>query len=290
MKQVFSRLAEKADDLLRHRSVLGRHQWLRNLLRAPYHKFMNLSGQGFRLQLGGCIPVRVPAEYASKLMEEYEREEFQQIRAWCDRVAGGLFVDVGCSIGYMSCAALHASPSATVVAIDSDASSLKCAERVCCHADRSRLHFLRGMVVADGARAATWPDVERETAQLLRAKKGGEAGSHRYVTLDDTEAAQNVPRYTLDELFAAEIGTRREMLVKCDVEGAEYEVLKGASRLLQACRPTILLSVHPYFLPKLGATVDDVRRLLDAHGYTVKWLAKDHDEHWLCTPTSPPPA
>ena len=283
MKQIFSSLAGRLDDLIRHKSVLGRHQWLRDLLRKPYYRLVNFHGQGLRLNLGGCVPVRVPPEYASKLMEEYEREEFAQINEWCKKNPGGLFVDVGCSIGYMSCAALHASPTVEVVAIDSDVSSLKCAEKVCTYADKTRLHLLRGMISAQSPRADGWKTIAGETAELLNSTGGGNPGSHHYVTLDDTNAAKNVPQFRLDDLLASEISSRRVMLVKCDVEGAELEVLKGASRLMAECRPPVLLSVHPYFLPKLGATPDDVRKLLADCGYTVTWLAKDHDEHWLCT-------
>lgn len=284
MKQLFSRVAEGVDNLIRHRSLLGRHQWLRDLLREPYYRLINLHGRGLRLNLGGCVPVRVPPEYASKWMEAYECEEFEQIKAWCGSGEGGVFIDVGCSIGYMSCAALHASPSVEVVAIDADASSLKCAERVCAYTDRTRLHLLRGMIATGSGRDARWQEIEKETGDLLQSLHGGKPGSHRYVTLDDKSAALGVPQFSLDELFSREIDARRRMLVKCDVEGAELEVLKGAARLMEAARVPILLSVHPYFLPRMGASVDDVRRLLDQRGYEVKWLAKDHDEHWLCTP------
>jgi hypothetical protein len=76
------------------------------------------------------------------------------------------------------------------------------------------------------------------------------------------------------------------MLIKIDVEGAELVVLRGASRLLLHHRPTLMLSVHPQFLPSFQHSPDDVANFLREHGYEWSLLNTDHEEHWWCEPTS----
>jgi hypothetical protein len=101
-----------------------------------------------------------------------------------------------------------------------------------------------------------------------------------YICLGD-EKAKMVRHTTLDDLFG-EISA--DMIIKCDVEGAELHVLRGASRLIESRRPAILISVHPGLLPRFGHTPQMLRaHLVDRH-YRIELLAVDHEEHWFCTP------
>jgi FkbM family methyltransferase len=71
---------------------------------------------------------------------------------------------------------------------------------------------------------------------------------------------------TLDT-YCAETRTRPN-LVKIDVEGAEGLVLQGARKLLSESRPTLILAVHPFWLPR-GQLPSQIRELLAAQGYAV---------------------
>jgi FkbM family methyltransferase len=278
------RLFECVDDTLRHRALLGRHDWLRAILRKPYHALLHLNRRGYTLNLGG-VDVRVPPEFASKWMEDYEKEEFAHIHAWCREHPGGLFVDVGCSLGYMSCAALFSEPAIQVVAIDSDLNSLKTTGRVCRYAGLERLHRIQALVVEQSSRPVPWTEAEKATTEQLKNPAiSGDPGTHRYINLDSAQALAAIPRYSLDDLLVHEVGGNRPILVKCDVEGAEYEVLAGARRLLATAKPDLLVSVHPGKLPNLGRTVDMVVQTLSESGYIHKEIAVDHEHHWLCLP------
>jgi FkbM family methyltransferase len=65
---------------------------------------------------------------------------------------------------------------------------------------------------------------------------------------------------TLDSLFESGQLPRADFL-KTDVDGFEVELLRGAGRLLAACRPRILIEIHTHALA-IGA-----HDLLAAHGY-----------------------
>ena len=76
----------------------------------------------------------------------------------------------------------------------------------------------------------------------------------------------SVQTITLDT-FCRE-SSLRPKLVKIDVEGAELLVLHGATKLLDEAFPTIILAIHPYWLPK-GQSTQQILDLLTSYGYTV---------------------
>ena len=71
---------------------------------------------------------------------------------------------------------------------------------------------------------------------------------------------------TLDT-FCSEIHAKPNVF-KIDVEGAELLVLHGAGKLLSESCPTIILAVHPYWLPK-GQSTREIFLLLRSYGYSV---------------------
>ncbi len=86
-------------------------------------------------------------------------------------------------------------------------------------------------------------------------------------TLNAMEAAgavHQVPVDTLDTcLFAQGI---RPALIKIDVEGHELQVLKGGQRLLEACKPKLLIECEARHQPPGGA-ITDVFSFLEMLGY-----------------------
>ena len=76
----------------------------------------------------------------------------------------------------------------------------------------------------------------------------------------------SIQTVTLDS-FCREAAVRPNV-VKIDVEGAELLVLRGSEELLTESQPTLILAVHPYWLPT-GQAPAQVAALLDAYGYTV---------------------
>ena len=79
-------------------------------------------------------------------------------------------------------------------------------------------------------------------------------------------------------------------LIKIDVEGAELLVLRGAGNLLSESYPTIILAVHPYWLPS-GQSPAQIAEFLSAYGYTA-FNSKDQptgtlrNSEYLCLNTN----
>ena len=76
-----------------------------------------------------------------------------------------------------------------------------------------------------------------------------------------------VPCITLDSLWP--LLWTRVSLIKIDVEGAEFEVLAGAKRLLSVHRPHLVIEIEDRHQPA-GRTVQDVFDQIKCLGYTLK--------------------
>lgn len=73
---------------------------------------------------------------------------------------------------------------------------------------------------------------------------------------------------TLDN-FIRERNIKPEV-IKIDVEGAEYNVLKGAAEVVRACSPIIFLSVHPRQLLLFRSSVDALEKIISDLGYRMQ--------------------
>jgi hypothetical protein len=72
-----------------------------------------------------------------------------------------------------------------------------------------------------------------------------------------------VPAVTLDEFIAA--GGPRPQLIKIDVEGGEYEVLRGGASLFASQRPLIIAEVHHQ------QAAEQISAWLDEYRYCSQW-------------------
>lgn len=123
---------------------------------------------------------------------------------------------------------------------------------------------------------------------------------------DHTLYHGNWPPHAYDEIIAAhgfkelyqeahkydqwKIDTVRETefdptIITMDVEGSEFEVLKGAEQTILECKPVIVLSLHPEFLrEQWGVYSRDVRNWIIDRGYTETLLEYEHEVHLIYEP------
>ena len=273
-------LIRKAAQKVRHLPALERADWIWNRVRTPYHRLIDLRRSGVKISIGGT-EVLVPAEYSGSNWEDFEPEAVDAVRTWLAGKAKPLVVDVGCSIGAYAAVSLFQNPSAWVIAIDADLSSVAATKRLCKYAPAASARLLPAWAMADEKAEQSSLDNALAWTEQALAHSGvsGLPGTTRYVCLGNT--SQETPHCRLDDLLSAvERGT--DMLLKIDIEGAELVALRGAAHALQDLRPTILLSVHPPALLHLGSSAAEVRQFLDRNNYSTRIIAVDHEEHWWC--------
>lgn len=256
----------KAARRVRHLPGVEGCEWLWNALRPAYHALASIGG-GIPVSVGGQT-IRVPAEFAGGGWDGYEPETASVVAEWARDNPGGLFLDIGSHIGLFSAVALFAGQNIEAVAFDSDPASLAAAKRLCRFAP-GRLRVVQGYITDEGGGGAL---------AYAEAKTICNGGMPAYRNLDAPEAS--IPRNSLDDLLRHE--GRSPALLKSDIEGAELLMLRGARDFIARCKPTLLLSIHHWHLPLFGHSADDVRAFLSDAGYSIKLLAVDHEEHWLC--------
>ena len=89
-----------------------------------------------------------------------------------------------------------------------------------------------------------------------------------------------VPVVSIDSIY--ETTGLASKVVKIDVEGAEFEVLRGSVKVISSCRPTIILSTHS---EKLKA---QCKEFLAQYAYNLMPLngAESNAFEWLCHPVT----
>jgi hypothetical protein len=80
------------------------------------------------------------------------------------------------------------------------------------------------------------------------------------------DGAIEVPVVTLDEI-ALELGLNRCELVKADIEGGEFDFLRGGACFLRKQNPLLVLELNAAHMRRAGWTADDLRTLLREWGY-----------------------
>jgi FkbM family methyltransferase len=82
----------------------------------------------------------------------------------------------------------------------------------------------------------------------------------------DTGASVSVDALTLDS-FSATQAERRLRLLKCDVEGAELMVLRGATSIIERWRPLVFCELYEEYCAKYGYHARDVFEFFATRGY-----------------------
>lgn len=80
-----------------------------------------------------------------------------------------------------------------------------------------------------------------------------------------------VPMRTLDSTLA---DLSRLDFLKCDVEGADFLVLRGARELLDRFHPVVAVEASAELAAKLGGTAAEILDVLWEHGYQIERLTR----------------
>lgn len=164
---------------------------------------------------------------------------------------GATAIDVGANVGvYAITAALRVGPTGRVIAIEADEEYLP---RLRAGLERNGLENTELIVAAAG-------DADGEIELTIAADRAF-SSVKPLVAYAGSGATRRVRQRQLDSIWD-EAGQPAVAFVKVDVEGAEVDVIAGAERLLQRCRPALVVEVRP------DETEPEVRRRLAALGYT----------------------
>jgi FkbM family methyltransferase len=212
-----------------------------------------------------------PEDFVSRaILEtgEWEPTSWQAMRAHLG--SGATFVDVGAQIGYYS---LKAAPvvgsGGHVIAIEPNPETLT---------------KLEANIRASGATAISVQPVACSDTEAMLELFAAPAANTGESSLSKANASQVGPAVhaykvrarPLDDIIR-ESGVTRVDVVKIDVEGAEYLVLKGSRETLA--------KFHPMVLVEMGSSAAQVREYLQTQGYTARRSVGDNVEFEFGTPS-----
>lgn len=180
---------------------------------------------------------------------------------------GDTFVDVGANFGYFTLlAAAVVGPAGVVVALEPDP---RMAEELRGNVERNGLERVRVLPVAAS---------DREGRATLAGFAEGDRNWGVSSLLDGGEAGAaprfEVPCAPLDALLD-DVGIDGVALVKVDVEGAEWTVLRGMREGLRRRRyRRVMVELHPWLHTDGGAELREMMEMMDEAGYRG-WLLDD---------------
>ncbi|MCI0599284.1 MAG: FkbM family methyltransferase [Beijerinckiaceae bacterium] len=188
---------------------------------------------------------------------EWELDTWQAIAAHLSPRC--TFVDVGAHIGYCSLkAAAVVGLEGRVVAIEANPTTVK---------------LLRQNVHANAAAIMVQPlaCTDSETFVDLFAASDSNSGSSSISQANASQYGASLAHYRVQarplDAILNDLGILRVDVLKIDVEGAEMQVLLGASHTLMHYQPVLMIELDDQLLGKLGTSSADICNLLASYGY-----------------------
>ena len=178
---------------------------------------------------------------------------------------GGVFVDVGANIGYLSAVAADlVGPTGQVHAFEPVPEYFEKLRRLA--ALNPQYSIQLNACAAGEAFGAQQIYVAREPGQSTLVpsyKSDAEIASSRTVAVVRLDA------------YLAERKIARVNLIKIDAEGFELPILQGTRRYLetQPHRPMIICEIAPRAYPLIGRQISELRDFMASYGYTARDLA-----------------
>lgn len=88
----------------------------------------------------------------------------------------------------------------------------------------------------------------------------------------NASVVENVNVTSLDAYFSHQLRDFGTGLILMDIEGGEMKALTGAQRILQDCKPTLILEINPEMLQASGSSAIEIFEFLRNLGYEINWI------------------
>lgn len=200
--------------------------------------------------------IRFPARYARYYPTDYEPDLFRFLKQ--NLRAGDTFWDCGAHFGLFSVVASRlVGPTGLVLAFEPAPSVREVLAKVV-SMNKVFNVIVRPEALSDRTGQTVFYATDSEASNANSLIK--QARHSRGITIHTS---------TIDDI-ASKLSVRAD-LMKIDVEGAEFALLKGARGVIEAYKPILFLSLHPEAIANSGATLGEVFDLLEEFRYRVMW-------------------
>ncbi|HMO61355.1 MAG TPA: FkbM family methyltransferase [Ferruginibacter sp.] len=230
-------------------------------------------GKGLPKTVNG-VPVMLPAKYIRYFPSNYEAENFAFLKSSCKE--GAVVLDIGAHIGLFSAIAAKVTGNiGKVFAFEPAPKTLPVLHQTI------RINSLEKVVEpindamgsSSGSITFYASDEEADNSNSLISYKEDRK-------LNGVEVNIN----TIDN-FVASRKLCHVDFIKIDVEGAEYDTLRGGMAVLKKFRPAFILAIHPEPIAKKGDRLQDIYDLLTALNYNIACNNKPITKADFCSNT-----
>lgn len=194
---------------------------------------------------------------------------------------GEIFVDVGANVGYFSLLASRlVGPEGRVIAIEAS-------PRICA--------MLKANIAADGARNievhGCAASDSRGIVSVFQSDESNIARTTIRPGKDYTQHEAEIQSLPLEDIVGLETLSRARM-IKIDVEGAEWGVIKGIEDFLRNGAPDnleVAVEISPDDMRDQGVDPASIFDIFLAGGFRAYRLANSYEMHAYSAGTKPPP-
>lgn len=193
--------------------------------------------------------------------------------------AGDVMVDVGANFGWYTTLFAQLSPQGRVYAFEPVPETFwRLVETVALNEMSGKVTAVQA-AVSDAAGTCSIFTFEKSSAYSSLSSLG-ELG-------EKSDRTVEVPKVSLDQ-YLSDQGISHLDFLKCDTEGSELMVLRGARGFLGSPgAPMVFIELNEHAFRALGYGRDDVRQILCSHGYDRFYeIVSAHELRPLSTPQS----
>lgn len=220
-------------------------------------------GRGLKRTING-YRLRLPTRYFKYFPSTYEKENFNFLANSCK--PGAVVIDIGAHIGLFSVIASQVTTnSGKVYAFEPAPNTYALLQKTLSINDT-------GSVIETFQKA-----VGKETGKITFFISDGEAdNSNSLVNYKEDRPLHGIDvEVTSVDAFVKERKINKLDFIKIDVEGAEYDTLRGAAETLQNLKPVCIVAIHPEPIKAKGDSLEDIYDFIISRKYRIMLNEKE---------------
>jgi FkbM family methyltransferase len=229
-------------------------------------------GRGLKRKINGYV-LRLPTRYFRYFPEDYESENFAFL-ATCK--PGAVIIDIGAHIGLFSVIASQITGrNGKVYAFEPAPSTYALLQKT--------LSINNSEAIIETFQKA----VGIETGKITFFVSDGEAdNSNSLVSYKDDRPLRGIDtEVTTVDAFVKEKKINKVDFIKIDVEGAEYDTLRGGAETLKNLRPICIVAIHPEPIKAKGDKLEDIYDFIISKNYRITLDKKEISREQLLANT-----
>lgn len=227
-------------------------------------------GQGLPKTVNG-VKVKLPAKYIRYFPNNYESANFSFLKSVC--CDGAVVLDIGAHIGLFSAIAAKATgTSGKVFAFEPAPNTIPVLHQTI------RINRLGNII--SPVNQAMGKDTGKITF-FISDEAADNSNSLVSYKEDRKLNGVEVEVNTIDN-FVASKKLGQVDFIKIDVEGAEYDTLRGGIEVFKKFQPSFILAIHPEPIKKKGDKLEDIYDLLLSLNYNITYNNKFISREIFC--------